>query len=694
MPSSGTLRCHLLIGPPASGKTTLAGVLAELTGAVVLSTDHLRDELFGDAAVQGPWRDIQALLHQRIFASLADGIPVIVDATHARRPWRLAFTQALAVPVTVEWIGWWLHTPLSNCLEWNQTRERLVPEPVIREMTAALMDPNFGPQRSEGFAAVVTVVPPSPKELPSLVGGELALLDRRIQAASNREQRFELHGYSRLLDLERLLYLLKLLTQVPELNASNPADREALEAILSPLPQGDLAVRAAAFLGQLHGECYGDADAISTDLRWLEKNGFGHGSLEPPLAIEPPAVPKAASLSAGMPPLGDAPVFRRVFSLIRHVLHHPFDKRPGTSLPNHLIAQLQDTPGAYLPGESATLRKDLEKILTPYGFRPRNNNVRHGYAIGNALLSAQRLQEVHGVIQQAAGRLEDPTAQDLLEVVEQRLQWGGLALHQKPPVRAFANRSIIRADLLRSDSLASPRQAEQLEAAISDHRRIQLDRYLSVASFANSPQGSLRVWPLQLLFHNIAWYLVYEEDAVGREQGLIRTERLDRLAFRQQERGYRRSDEAHEAAIHRLQRLLHYCGGIYFGDDLNAQLRLTSQGKGLVTLRFCCQSWSFAFIREGLQRYPLEHTRFSRPLPDDTWWHHPKAPHVLQPGSGSDRHPYPVELDLPSWTVERDVDLRNWLFGFGDGVRIESPEAVKSEHRAKAAGVVALYPQP
>jgi hypothetical protein len=393
-----------------------------------------------------------------------------------------------------------------------------------------------------------------------------------------------------------------------------------------------------------------------------------------------------------MPPLGDAPVFRRVFSLIRHVLHHPFDKRPGTSLPNHLIAQLQDTPGAYLPGESASLRKDLEKILTPYGFRPRNNNVRHGYAIGNALLSAQRLQEVHGVIQQAAGRLEDPTAQDLLEVVEQRLQWGGLALHQKPPVRAFANRSIIRADLLRSDSLASPRQAEQLEAAISDHRRIQLDRYLSVASFANSPQGSLRVWPLQLLFHNIAWYLVYEEDAVGREQGLIRTERLDRLAFRQQERGYRRSDEAHEAAIHRLQRLLHYCGGIYFGDDLNAQLRLTSQGKGLVTLRFCCQSWSFAFIREGLQRYPLEHTRFSRPLPDDTWWHHPKAPHVLQPGSGSDRHPYPVELDLPSWTVERDVDLRNWLFGFGDGVRIDSPKAMQEEHRAKASAVVDLYP--
>ena len=691
------LRCHLLIGPPASGKTTLAGVLSELTGAEVLSTDRVRAELFGDAAVQGPWRDIEALLHQRIRDCVAAGVPVIVDATHARRPWRLAITQALALPAPVEWIGWWLYTPLSTCLQWNQTRQRLVPEPVIREMAAALADPVFGPSRAEGLAAVVAVVPTHVRELEPLLRDELARLDHRIRSSRNRENRFALHGYSRLLDLERLLFLLRLLSRFPELAADDPPSRAELEAIVSPLPQGDLADRAAAFLRRLHGECYGDPEAIRSDLAWLQSQGFC--SAEPVLApLQPPAELNAASggVHGGHPPLGDAAVFIRVFTLLRHLLQQPFDRQAGTPLPEHLISQLEAIPGAYLPGEAATLRKDIEKILTPYGFRTRNDNVRHGYAIGTALLSVHRLKEVHGVVSQAAGRLADPTAQDLLAELEQRLHWGGIELDAAAPVRAFANRSIVSSALVRPDSLAAERQAELLETAIVEHRRIELERYASVASFQDSPSGLFRAWPLQLLFHNVGWYLVYEEDSVGREEGLIRSERIDRLALRRSERGYRRGEEAHANALARLQTLLHLSGGIYFGDNLDAQLQLCSptakvRAQALTTLRFCCQSWSFAFIREGLQRYPIEHTRYSKPLAGDTWWHHPKAPHVLDPGSAADSHPYPVELDLPSWTVERDVDLRNWLFGFGAGIRIEAPAALREEHRSRALATAEIY---
>jgi hypothetical protein len=64
---------------------------------------------------------------------------------------------------------------------------------------------------------------------------------------------------------------------------------------------------------------------------------------------------------------------------------------------------------------------------------------------------------------------------------------------------------------------------------------------------------------------------------------------------------------------------------------------------------------------------------------------------VLEPGLPTDTHPYPVELDLPSWTVERDVDLRNWLFGFGAGIRLEAPAALAAEHRHWLQGALRVY---
>ena len=157
------LRCHLLIGAPGSGKTTLARDLAPLLvgehgqAAVLLSSDAIRAELFGDAAVQGPWQAICPVLVQRLKAAVAAGSPVIIDATNARRPWRLLYTQQLELPAPVEWIGWWLTTPLPTCLAWAGRRQRPVPEAVIREFHAAIHNRQCGPCCAEGFAAIVTL---------------------------------------------------------------------------------------------------------------------------------------------------------------------------------------------------------------------------------------------------------------------------------------------------------------------------------------------------------------------------------------------------------------------------------------------------------------------------------------------------------------------------------------------------------
>jgi hypothetical protein len=43
--------------------------------------------------------------------------------------------------------------------------------------------------------------------------------------------------------------------------------------------------------------------------------------------------------------------------------------------------------------------------------------------------------------------------------------------------------------------------------------------------------------------------------------------------------------------------------------------------------------------------------------------------------------------------VQRDIDLRNWLFGFGAGICIESPMELRQEHQQRLKEALAVYPQ-
>ena len=152
---------HLLIGPPGSGKSTLAGILAPLLGARVISNDALRKQLWGDANVQGPWPELEPLLHEAIDSALAAGENVLLDATHAQLSWRQRLMHRDLGVRRLKWIGWWLQTPLDRCLVWNRSRERMVPEQVILAMHRTLTSRTDRPDKREGFSSLIRLNPAS-----------------------------------------------------------------------------------------------------------------------------------------------------------------------------------------------------------------------------------------------------------------------------------------------------------------------------------------------------------------------------------------------------------------------------------------------------------------------------------------------------------------------------------------------------
>lgn len=151
---SKSLICHFLIGCPGSGKSTFAALLAKAGGYKIVSTDKIRETLYGDESIQGDWSVIEAQVLAQIREAIALNQSVIYDATNAQRAWRTTLLMQLATE-NIQWVAWHLQTSLETCKAWNQKRKRRVPDSVIEQMFKSLQD--FPPVLAEGFIAVNVV---------------------------------------------------------------------------------------------------------------------------------------------------------------------------------------------------------------------------------------------------------------------------------------------------------------------------------------------------------------------------------------------------------------------------------------------------------------------------------------------------------------------------------------------------------
>jgi len=135
MPSS---RAYVMVGAPASGKSTYAAKLAKQENAVIISGDEICDELFGGKATQGEWVEIQDRIETLV--AEACGMPVILDGTHYRSSYRKEAITLLQSYGYNQIEAVVLDTGLEECIHRNAIRQRGVPRYVLVEMWEKLQE--------------------------------------------------------------------------------------------------------------------------------------------------------------------------------------------------------------------------------------------------------------------------------------------------------------------------------------------------------------------------------------------------------------------------------------------------------------------------------------------------------------------------------------------------------------------------
>ena len=136
----------IMVGLPGSGKSTFAKTIySEIDGKrvnpVIHSSDDLREELYGNAAIQGDNNKLFSELHKRIRSDLLQNKNVVYDATNISKKNRIAFLREMR-KIKCHPICFVMATEYNACLFNNQQRERKVPEDVIHRMFINFQPPH------------------------------------------------------------------------------------------------------------------------------------------------------------------------------------------------------------------------------------------------------------------------------------------------------------------------------------------------------------------------------------------------------------------------------------------------------------------------------------------------------------------------------------------------------------------------
>ena len=382
-------------------------------------------------------------------------------------------------------------------------------------------------------------------------------------------------------------------------------------------------------------------------------------------------------------PYADKLTFDRIMLLIATLVNYPGIGYSDTETSDgkyrdallEVQAQLQKiavASGIEFPENypaTPTIRKDLE-TLRSYGILDKRM-YRSGYYLGTGAMTREELQVAFQALASQAKYQGNPQVRRIYEKLTKLLR--GLDIELKGelfyPVRQHLNRAIIYTDpveMLDRQEYQNTlfHKLDIVETAIVRGQSIAL--YRQSDHYGKGNIGFRQIWPLQLIYHDIAWYLICQYC----ENGHLTVERVNRFTdyceiIDPEGRGL----AAQEQNLKIAQKLLKNGWGLFLGNPEQQQAELQGQLKlQRVKVRFFERV--VGFILEGSRRHPRQ-----------------KIKEGSRDSFGNLRY-VDYQIDLPDRS-ENEFSL--WVQRYMDSAQVLSPPSLVEKHRQAAKDLVARY---
>ena len=377
----------------------------------------------------------------------------------------------------------------------------------------------------------------------------------------------------------------------------------------------------------------------------------------------------------------DLSAFNRLLLLIATFLHHPgVGSADSYSSGNSLgqdhnalevvqmrIQEMAHQLGIELANYSVnTIRKDLV-MLRRYGILGRQM-YRWGYYLGTGAMNTDELQVMLQALRSQAQQQGDAQSRQVLRALERRLK--GLNLQASGtlfyPVRTQLDRAIVHTDPEEMMQKGQYRHTlfqklEAIETAIIQGHLIEIYRHRTL--YGSMSVGYLHIYPIQLIYSEIAWYLLYEY-ADNRHLAIERIDRFSNYFKLMNAAG--RGLTSQQNSLKTAHQLLTQGWGLYLG-NVEEQRQEHNQKHSLIDITVRFFEPVISFLLEGERRHPTQ---------------------TIHKGTHQGQAYINYSISLPERSLNEFI---RWVNRFMEYAIVISPTELVEKHQQSAQRLVERY---